>query len=79
MSGTWEVATMKFYNLARGYGFVTCHDGIDAFVHVTTFKKARFVAAPPYGTPVEILRRPGRDPERRAVAAIRLIDRGSRA
>ena len=31
--------TVKFFNTAKGFGFINCDDGQDIFVHVTGLKE----------------------------------------
>ena len=33
MSETWQTGTIKFFDDARGYGFIRMPDGEDCFVH----------------------------------------------
>ncbi len=44
----WERAIVKWFNNVRGYGFLTCGEGMpDIFVHITTVKHYGFVELRP--------------------------------
>lgn len=40
----WQPATLKWYNLGSGFGFVTLSDGREAFMHATVFRAAGFIS-----------------------------------
>lgn len=39
----WQPATLKWYNMSKGFGFVTLPDGQEAFLHATVFRSAGFI------------------------------------
>lgn len=55
-----ETGTIKFFNLEKGYGFVTTERG-DLFLHISAYHARGLTEAPNKGDPVRFQRGVGRD------------------